>query len=254
MDHKNIRMLIKDAPTNDKDNNNNNDKDVTQQSTLEYLCDLYIVLLPYFWPDAGTDGAIINRLRSSATWLLVGASKACSLIAPLYVANATNNIVDGYIKKCIYDLIIYCLLRFLSSFFKELQGLVYLKVKQQASIQLSEKIFTHIHNLSLNFHLNKKMGNIIRSMDRGTAAADTLVNYLFLYLLPAVGECIAVCLLFYFHFHQLYLGIVVIIGVFLYMFFTILITQWRKKFREATNKHDNEYHEKATDSIVNYEV
>jgi hypothetical protein len=24
--------------------------------------------------------------------------------------------------------------------------------------------------------------------------------------------------------------------------------------REASNKHDNEYHDKATDSIINYEV
>ena len=25
-------------------------------------------------------------------------------------------------------------------------------------------------------------------------------------------------------------------------------------YREATNRHDNDYHDKATDSIVNYEV
>ena len=30
-----------------------------------------------------------------------------------------------------------------------MQSLVYLKVKQQAYIQLAERIFSHIHNLSL---------------------------------------------------------------------------------------------------------
>jgi ABC-type transport system involved in Fe-S cluster assembly fused permease/ATPase subunit len=33
-----------------------------------------------------------------------------------------------------------------------------------------------------------------------------------------------------------------------------VITQWRKKFREATNKHDNDFHDKATDSIINFET
>lgn len=32
------------------------------------------------------------------------------------------------------------------------------------------------------------------------------------------------------------------------------ITIWRKKFREKTNKHDNEFHNKAQDSILNFET
>jgi hypothetical protein len=31
---------------------------------------------------------------------------------------------------------------------------------------------------------------------RGTDAADTVVTYLFLYLVPAMGECLAVCVIF----------------------------------------------------------
>jgi len=225
-----------------------------EQTTVEYFKDLFVVLKPYFWPDEGTDGAWINRLRSTATWVLVCCSKVCSLMAPLYIALATNCLIALNLKCCLTNLVYYCSLRFLTNFFKEMQGLVYLKVKQQASIQLAEQTFAHLHSLSLSWHLNKKMGNVIRSMDRGTNAANTLVNYLFLYLIPAILECIAVCFVFFFHFHQLYLGLVVLTGVALYAFFTIWITQWRKKFREATNKHDNEYHEKATDSMVNYET
>lgn len=40
----------------------------------------------------------------------------------------------------------------------------------------------------------------------------------------------------------------------MYIYLTVIVTQWRKKFREASNKHDNEYHEKATDSMINYET
>ena len=39
-----------------------------------------------------------------------------------------------------------------------------------------------------------------------------------------------------------------------YAILTVQITLWRKKFREKTNKHDNDFHDKATDSLINYET
>lgn len=39
-----------------------------------------------------------------------------------------------------------------------------------------------------------------------------------------------------------------------YMYATIKVTLWRKKFRTATTKHDNDLHDRLTDSLVNYET
>ena len=94
----------------------------------------------------------------------------------------------------------------------------------------------------------------MKSMDRGVDAASSLVSYLFLFLVPAILECLAVIVLFFINYKQYSLGITVFVGVALYSMATIYITTWRKKFREQTNKHDNEFHEKATDSIINYET
>jgi ABC-type transport system involved in Fe-S cluster assembly fused permease/ATPase subunit len=69
----------------------------------------------------------------------------------------------------------------------------------------------------------------MKSMDRGIEASNTLITYLFLFLVPAVAECIAVVILFFAQFSEYVLGVVVLSGVALYSFFTILITQWRKK-------------------------
>ena len=113
----------------------------------------------------------------------------------------------------------------------EMQSIVYLKVKQQANIQLAVQAFSHLHKLSLNWHLSKKMGNVIRSMDRGTGAADTLITYLFLYLLPALLECIAVCIVFLVKFRDVGISLVALGGVVAYAVITIVITRWRKKFR-----------------------
>ncbi len=94
------------------------DKPAPVQNTAEYLYELAGVLKPYFWPDAGTDGAVINRVRSTATYVLVILSKICNLASPLYIATATNNVVVGEWAECVRNLLIYSALRFLSGFFK----------------------------------------------------------------------------------------------------------------------------------------
>jgi ABC-type transport system involved in Fe-S cluster assembly fused permease/ATPase subunit len=69
-----------------------------------------------------------------------------------------------------------------------------------------------------------------------------------------MAECLAVCVVFIIAFNQWQLSLLVFGGVGIYACLTIKITLWRKKFREATNKHDNDFHDKATDSIINYET
>jgi ABC-type transport system involved in Fe-S cluster assembly fused permease/ATPase subunit len=68
-------------------------------------------------------------------------------------------------------------------------------------------------------------------MDRGVEAANQLISSLFLFLLPAVLECLAVVVFFFILYRQSLLGGVVLIGVSLYTLATVSITQWRKKFR-----------------------
>lgn len=82
------------------------------------LFDLYIILKSYFWPEKGSDSAILNRIRSTLTWVMVILSKTCSLLSPLYLAYATNNLVNERFQLAILNIFIYCLLKFLTMLFK----------------------------------------------------------------------------------------------------------------------------------------
>lgn len=212
------------------------------------------VLKPYFWPKGDDERSALNRLRSTATWVFVILSKLASVSSPIFLSNATNALYAGDYSGAARGVVLYASLTFISKFLKECQSLVYLKVKQQAYIEIAEHSFTHLHNLSLHWHLKKKMGNVIRSMDRGTDAANNLVTYLFLYLVPAIAECVATVILFYTRFRDWKLATMAFVALSLYGYLTVKITLWRKKFRTETNKHDNEFHDKATDSIINYET
>ena len=89
--------------------------------------------------------------------LLSRLSKVCSLWSPFFLAAATNYLVEKEFGKASIQMIIYAILRVMSSLFKELQSVIYVKVKQQASIELQELTFSHLHSLSLNWHLSKRL-------------------------------------------------------------------------------------------------
>lgn len=194
------------------------------------------VLKPYFWPDATATSATWNRIRAMTTWFCVAASKACTLMAPIFLGRAITGLSNLDYNETIRNTVIYVSFNFCGSFFKECQSLVYLKVAQAAFVQLSEVSFRHLHSLSLDWHLKKKLGEVMRSMDRGILACDTLMKFLFLWLLPAIAECILVCVIFATYFDYFPLAVAVFYFVFAYMILTIVITLWRKKFRKQVAK------------------
>jgi ABC-type transport system involved in Fe-S cluster assembly fused permease/ATPase subunit len=211
------------------------------------------LLYPYFWPSVEI-GGYEGRIRSLSTWLFVVLSKVANVFNPILLGTASGALIEGdYAKACSYA-VFFVLVTFVSKFFKEMQSLVYLPVSKVAFVELSRISFEHLHALSLDWHLKKKLGDTLRSMDRGIAACDSMMTYGFLYLIPALLECFAVVVVFSTRFQYYPLGLVVFYFVLLYIVTTILMTLWRKKFRSNLNKNDNRYHDIATDSLVNFET
>ena len=215
---------------------------------------LLIILKPYFWPDATATSATMNRVRAITTWLCVGSAKACSLFAPILLGRASTALTRFDYATAIKNVVLYSLAQLAGSTFKECQSLIYLKVGQAAFVQISELSFNHLHSLSLDWHLRKKLGEVIRSMDRGIAACDTLMRYLFLWLVPALGECILVTIIFATYFDFFPLAVAVFFFIFAYVTWTVLVTLWRRKFRKKVAKFDNNWHDICTDSLINFET
>jgi ABC-type transport system involved in Fe-S cluster assembly fused permease/ATPase subunit len=207
------------------------------------------ILKPYFWPHG-----FHNKVRACSTYLILVISKLANLAAPLYMAKSTNALVAKDTSSAIINVTIFCSLTLLSKIFKELQSLIYLKVKQTAYIELATLTYEHVHTLSYDWHVRKKLGDVLRSMDRGVESANSMVSYVFLYLLPTLAESVVVIIIFAVHFQLASLSFIAFTSLVVYAFLTIKITLWRKKFRTASNKHDNEYHDKATDALINYET
>ena len=195
-------------------------ENTTSSSSLTFPT-LLLLMKPYFWPHG-----ISHRVRALSTFLFLGISKTANLISPLYMGKATNAILSNDASDAIWYLGIFCILVFVSKGFKEMQSVVYLRVKQTAYIEIAEMTYIHLHSLSLDWHLTKRMGDVLRSMDRGVESANQVVSYLFLYLIPTVVESVVVLFIFALHFQVAMLSLIGFIGLILYSLITIHITLW----------------------------
>jgi ABC-type transport system involved in Fe-S cluster assembly fused permease/ATPase subunit len=85
-------------------------------------------------------------------------------------------------------------------------------------------------------------------------ATINFLQYLFLWMIPALLECLVVCIIFATYFSYLPLAIAIFYFVFVYVVWTIVVTLWRKKFRKALVQSDNEMENRFVDSMINFET
>jgi len=140
-----------------------------------------------------------------------------------------------------------------SSLLSELRGVLFAKVVQSGIQRLAGRTFEHLHNLDLNFHLNRNTGALNRSIDRGTRSLNFVLTAMAFNVLPTLAEIGLVCGVLGYTFGAPFAGVAV--GTLLaYIGFTVGVTTWRTKFRKDMNMYENQASSIAFDSLLNYET
>eukprot|EP00672_Neobodo_designis_P025778 CAMPEP_0174848910 /NCGR_PEP_ID=MMETSP1114-20130205/13798_1 /TAXON_ID=312471 /ORGANISM="Neobodo designis, Strain CCAP 1951/1" /LENGTH=855 /DNA_ID=CAMNT_0016083215 /DNA_START=68 /DNA_END=2635 /DNA_ORIENTATION=+ len=213
------------------------------------LSSVAFILKPYFWPKG-----FQNRCLIVSTWLLMGGGKACGVIAPLYLAKAVNKMTGDPPVTPYGDIAIFATLSLAPRVLEEVQDMLVVNIWRVAYVEVADATFRHVHKLSLEWHVQKRMGHVIRFMDRGMNAAQQLVAYVAMYMGPAVAVAISAFIVFATEFNQPKVAAITFLFMALYGWVTVVVTIWRKVFFTEANEHDNDMHDKATDSLVNFET
>ena len=150
-------------------------------------------------------------------------------------------------------LVAYGLLRLSTSLFAELRELVFAKATEGAARSISLKVFSHLHALSLRFHLERQTGGMTRDIERGTRAVHSLISYSLYSIIPTLIEVTLVLTLLATKFDVVFAWIT-LTALVLYVAFTVSVTQWRTQFRKVMNELDSKAHTRAIDSLLNYET
>ena len=147
----------------------------------------------------------------------------------------------------------YGLLRITSSLFTELRDSLFSRVRYRAMHSLSTRVLSHLHRLSLAYHLERKTGSISRDLSRGTSSLSTIANLLVFNIVPTAAEFLLVAAILLGGYGWEYTGVVVA-TVALYIVFTLKFSGWRMQFRHEMNRLDSLANGRAVDSLLNYET
>jgi ATP-binding cassette subfamily B protein len=147
----------------------------------------------------------------------------------------------------------YGLLRFASTLFSELRDAVFARVAERAMRRVSLRIFRHLHNRELAFHLDRKTGGLARDIERGTNGISFLLRFTLFNIVPTLLEIALVAGILFVAFDVGYV-LAILVAVVVYIVFSVKVTEWRTKFVREANSRDNQSNSRAIDSLLNYET
>jgi ATP-binding cassette subfamily B protein len=204
-------------------------------------------MMPYIWDYRG-------RVLIALACLVI--SKLAMVGVPVvlkYIVDTLNADPGQLVTLPILLLVVYGLLRFINSGFNELRDAIFARVRFHAMNSLSVSVLDHLHHLSLRYHLERNTGAISRDMERGAQSISSILNYLVFNIVPTAAEFLLVALILFSQYDSLFAGII-FFTVIIYIFFTLLVTEWRMHFRHEMNALDSTANGRAMDSLMNYET
>lgn len=210
--------------------------------------------LAILWPlFAGFKG------RLSLAILALILAKAATLVMPYQLKLLVDGLNTPEHQSTVLWLsplllvLFYGLMRFGSVFFAELRDALFGRITEHAMRSINLRVFKHLHQLELAFHLDRATGGVGRDIERGSNGLAFLMRFLMFNIVPTLLEIALVAVLFWALFSWHY-ALVTAIAVGVYIGFTVKVTEWRNRFIREANQADSATHTRALDSLLNYET
>jgi ATP-binding cassette, subfamily B, heavy metal transporter len=216
-------------------------------------------LAPYIWPAGRPD----LRMRVVMALVALIIAKAITLMVPIGYKAIVDLLTDeatgkqitavGLAASPVLLIVAYGVGRVLMVLFAQFRDVWFTVVAQHAVRELANRTFSHLHALSLRFHLERRTGGLNRVIERGVTGVDTIVRMAVLNSIPTAVELLMISGLVAYYFGWIYV-LVVLATVGLYVTFTFWASERRIAIRRDMNDSDTEAHAKAVDSLLNYET
>lgn len=204
-------------------------------------------LLPYLWEFKG-------RVLFAFVCLIL--AKFANVGVPLVlkeIVDALDINSKPLLVLPIMLLLAYGALRIASSMFNELRDVLFTRVRYRAMRRLTVRTLSHLHDLSLRYHLERKTGAISADLQRGSASLSSLLNYFTFSIIPIGIEFILVAVLLISR-YDLAFTLVIFASVIVYITFTVKVMNWRMQYRVEMNRLESKANNEAVDSLINYET
>ncbi|SEM79367.1 ATP-binding cassette, subfamily B [Palleronia pelagia] len=211
---------------------------------------------PYLWPDG--EPWVKRRVIIAVAALVL--AKLIAVATPFFYKTAVDALAGEGTQPAwllgagaIGLTVAYGVARAMNTGMQQLRDVVFAAVGQRALRALALETFTHIHRLSLRYHIQRKTGGLSRIIERGVRGVEFLLRFLLFSIGPLALELLLIAGVLAWLFDIWYL-VVVAATIAAYVWFTFTITEWRVKIRREMNEQDNDATQKAIDSLLNFET
>lgn len=150
-------------------------------------------------------------------------------------------------------IVAYGLVRLSSTLFAEIRDTLFNKVTERAIRRISLAVFSHLHKLDLNFHLNRQTGGLSRDIERGTSGISFLMRFMIFNIVPTLFEIVMVVGILFVNYGASF-ALTTLSAVVIYIIYSVIATNWRTGFVREANVADSKSNTRAIDSLLNYET
>jgi len=205
--------------------------------------------------DTLNNSTSVIGARSTGSALTDSAAPVLSTSPPEWtVAGGVENYLhNAFVLVPVALLVSYALLRLSVSAFTELRELVFAKATQGAARRIALQTFDHLHGMSLRFHLERQTGGMTRDIERGVRGIESLISYSLYSIIPTFIEVSLVLGVMAVQ-YDMWFALITFVALTFYIYFTVVVTEWRTQYRRQANEFDSAANTKAVDSLINYET
>ncbi|RHW76993.1 ABC transporter ATP-binding protein/permease [Colwellia sp. RSH04] len=147
----------------------------------------------------------------------------------------------------------YGLVRLSIVIFAEIRDTLFGRVTERAIRRISLNVFRHLHQLDLDFHLNRQTGGLSRDIDRGTSGISFLMRFMVFNIIPTLLEIIMVVSILFIN-YGIKFAVITLSSIAAYIAYSIFATERRTRYVRAANQADSSSNTRAIDSLLNYET
>ena len=183
-------------------------------------------------------------------------AKLSNVVGPFilkYIVDALDSEKSQLIAAPIALVLAYGLARFANVLLGEIRDTIFGRVTERAMRKIGLEVFRHLHNLDLDFHLNRRTGGLSRDIERGTTGISFLMRFFVFNIVPTFIEIFMVVGILLFKYGWGF-ALITLLAVVLYTWFSVAATEWRTQFVREANLADSASNTRAVDSLLNFET
>jgi ATP-binding cassette subfamily B protein len=188
------------------------------------------------------------------TLILLVVGRVSATLEPIWLKQIIDAIGGGTVMAGVAGLLtVYFGLKLLTAFLDFLRDVVFAPTEMGISRTLSDKLYSHLISLPVQYHGEQRIGGVSRKITRGGRAVTFILDFLVINILPTIAELLIVTFILFRLYEPVY-AITTFTTIVLYTVFTIWATEKRQKYRVAANEADDTVASLEVDALANIET